>query len=98
MTTLNARNLSLEDVQRLFGFQEEYSESFTPVLSLEPLTELEQQDLVQIRNDFRRYLTAGKVSEGQVKFLVVAPLMRLAGFYRYPIQITLSEDIADINI
>ena len=98
MTTLNARNLSLEDVQGLFGFQEEYSESFTPVLSLEPLTELEQQELVQIRNDFRRYLTAGKVSEGQVKFLVVAPLMRLAGFYRYPIQITLEEDIADIII
>ena len=74
--TINARNLSLEDVQRLFGFQEEYSESFTPVLSLEPLTELEQQELVQIRDDFDRYLTAGKVYKGQVKFLVVAPLMR----------------------
>jgi hypothetical protein len=75
MTTLNARNLSLDDVQRLFGFQEQYADSFTPLLSLEPLTELEQQELVQIRNDFRRYLTAGKVSEGQVKFLVVAPLI-----------------------
>ncbi|MBW4573639.1 MAG: restriction endonuclease subunit R [Tolypothrix carrinoi HA7290-LM1] len=98
MTILNARNLSLEDVQRLFGFQEQYADSFTPLLSLEPLTELEQQELLQIQNDFRRYLTAGKVSEGQVKFLVVAPLMRLAGFYRYPIEILLEEDIAEIEI
>ena len=98
MTILNARNLSLEDVQRLFGFQEQYADSFTPLLLLEPLTELEQHELLQIQNDFRRYLTAGKVSEGQVKFLVIAPLMRLAGFYRYPIQILLEEDIAEIEI
>ncbi|WP_375515687.1 restriction endonuclease subunit R [uncultured Nostoc sp.] len=98
MTILNARNLSLEEVQRLFGFQEQYSDSFSNYLSLEPLTELEQQELLQIRNDFRRYLTAGKVSEGQVKFLAVAPLLRLAGFYRYPIEILLEENIADIEV
>ncbi len=98
MTVLNARNLSLQDVQRLFGFQEQYSDSFTPYLSLEQLTEAEQQEVAQIRNDFRRYLTSGKVSEGQVKFLVLAPLLRLAGFYRYPIEIILEEDIADIEI
>jgi hypothetical protein len=67
-------------------------------LSLEPLTEVEQQELLQIRDDFDRYLTVGKVSEGQVKFLAIAPLMRLAGFYRYPIQINLEEDIAEIKI
>ncbi|WP_414564499.1 MULTISPECIES: restriction endonuclease subunit R [unclassified Anabaena] len=98
MTILNASNLSLEDVQRLFGFQEQYSESFSPLLALEPLTEVEQHELLQIRDDFRCYLKSGKVSEGQVKFLVLAPLMRLAGFYRYPIEIRLEEDIADIEI
>ncbi|WP_341527242.1 restriction endonuclease subunit R [Nostoc sp. UHCC 0302] len=98
MTILNARNLSLEEVQRLFGFQEQYSDSFSHYLSLEPLPEAEQQELLQIRNDFRRYLTAGKVSEGQAKFLVVAPLLRLAGFYRYPIEILLEENIADIEV
>ncbi|MFN6530955.1 restriction endonuclease subunit R [Nostoc sp. ChiSLP03a] len=98
MTILNARNLSLEEVQRLFGFQEQYSDSFSNYLSLEPLLEVEQQELLQIRNDFRRYLTAGKVSEGQVKFLAVAPLLRLAGFYRYPIEIVLEENIADIEV
>ncbi|MBD2679728.1 MULTISPECIES: restriction endonuclease subunit R [Nostoc] len=98
MTILNARNLSLEEVQRLFGFQEQYADSFSNYLSLETLTEAEQQELLQIRNDFRRYLTAGKVSEGQVKFLAVAPLLRLAGFYRYPIEILLEENVADIEV
>ncbi|MEH2000860.1 MAG: restriction endonuclease subunit R [Nostoc sp.] len=98
MTILNARNLSLEEVQRLFGFQKQYSDSFSNYLSLEPLTEAEQQELKQIQHDFDRYLTAGKVSEGQVKFLAVAPLLRLAGFYRYPIEIILEENIADIEV
>ncbi len=98
MTILNTRNLSLEEVQRLFGFQEHYSDSFSPLLSLEPILEAEQQELMQIKDDFRRYLTAGKVSEGQVKFLAVAPLLRLAGFYRYPIEIRLEENIADIEV
>ncbi|YAF95966.1 MAG: restriction endonuclease subunit R [Nodularia sp. CChRGM 3473] len=98
MTILNASNLSLEDIQRLFGFQKHYIDSFSSLLSLEPLTEIEQQELKQIQQDFDRYLTAGKVSEGQVKFLVLAPLLRLAGFYRYPLEILLEEDIADITI
>ncbi|MHC5727204.1 MAG: restriction endonuclease subunit R, partial [Nostoc sp.] len=50
MTILNARNLSLQEVQRLFGFQEQYSDSFSNYLSLELFTEAEQQELLQIRN------------------------------------------------
>ncbi|MBN3908467.1 MAG: restriction endonuclease subunit R [Nostoc sp. NMS1] len=98
MTILDPRNLSLEEIHRLFGFQEQYSDSYSNYLFLEPLTEAEQQELKQIQHDFDRYLTAGKVSEGQVKFLAVAPLLRLAGFYRYPIEIVLEENIADIEV
>ncbi len=98
MTTLNAKNLSLNDVQRLLGFQKHYNGSFTPLLPLEPLTDFEQQEIVQIREDFDNYLSDGKVLEGMVKALTVFPLMRLAGFYRYPIKITLEENIAQINI
>jgi hypothetical protein len=36
--------------------------------------------------------------EGQVKFLVLAPLVRLAGFYKAPLVIKLEEDIAEIAI
>lgn len=98
MTILNARNISLDEVHRIFGFQKQYIDSFNSLLSLEALSEVEQQELLQIQNDFDRYLSAGKVSEGQVKFLVIAPLMRLAKFYRDPIEIKLEEDIADIKI
>lgn len=98
MTTLNASNLSLGDVHRIFGFQRQYNSSFTPLLSLEPLTESEQQELVQIRDDFDNYLAESKVDEGLVKALTTFPLMRLAGFYRSPIKIILEEDIERVNI
>ena len=98
MTTLNAKNLTLSEVHRLLKLDERFSNLSFELLSLEPLTEEEQQEITQIRKDFRYYLNAGKVSEGQVKLLVLAPLLRLAGFYRYPLQITLEQDIADIAI
>jgi hypothetical protein len=98
MSLLNASNLSLEEVHRLFGFQKQFNNSFSNLLSLESLTEAEHQELQQIYEDFDRYLSTGKVSEGQVKFLVVAPLLRLAGFYHYPIEIRLEENIADIEV
>lgn len=40
----------------------------------------------------------GKISEGGVKFLFLAPLMWLAGFYEQNIKITLEENIAEISI
>ncbi|NET55788.1 MAG: restriction endonuclease subunit R [Symploca sp. SIO2E6] len=98
MKTLYASDLSLKEVHRLFGFQRRYNNSFIPLLSLKPTTESEQQELIQIAKDFDYYLIEGKVAEGQVKILTVAPLLRLAGFYRYPIQMTLEESIAEINI
>ncbi|BAZ22659.1 hypothetical protein NIES4073_35460 [Kalymmatonema gypsitolerans NIES-4073] len=98
MTILQAKNLTLADVHRLFDFQRQYNRSFSPILSLEPLTESEQQELIQIRNDFDSYLIEGKVSEGLVKALTIFPLLRLAGFYRFPIKISLEEEIANIDI
>ena len=91
---LEASSLSLNDVHRLLKLQEESNSSFTDYLTLAPLTDFEQEDLLRIRNDFRRYLTDGKVSEGLVKFLTFAPLMRLAGFYDVPIRLTMEDSIA----
>ena len=36
--------------------------------------------------------------EGLVKALTIFPLLRLAGFYRPPIKLSLQESIAEINI
>jgi hypothetical protein len=98
MYTIDARNLSLEKVQQLLKFEEQLNNSFTSLLSLESLTEFEQQELLQIRNLFRSYYAAGKISEGQIKFLLLAPLMKLAGFYQPSIKISLEENIADISV
>lgn len=95
---LDAKNLTLREVQRILKFEEHLNTSITSLLTLEPLTEFEQQELLQIRNLFRDYYAEGTISEGQVKFLFVARLMWLAGFYQPSIKITLEEGIADISI
>jgi len=99
MTILPASNLTLEQVQYLFGFQEsQFNDDFNSLLSLESPTEGELEDLARIRNTMRRYLVYGKIYEGQVKFLSVAPLLRLAGYYEPPILLTLEENIDRIHI
>jgi len=98
MPTLNASNLTLNDVHHRFNLARRSSEEFNASLTLEPITPYEQQELSQISDNFLRYLEAGKVSEGQVKFLALAPLLRLAGFYQTPLTIQLEENIAEIVI
>jgi hypothetical protein len=90
---LEASQLSLNDVRRLLKLEELEGEGFANFFSLEPLTESEQQELLKLRNDFRRYLSAGKVSEELIKFLVLSPLMRLAGFFDIPIELTMEDSI-----
>ena len=98
MTTLIAQKLTLKQVHQLLKLNKLPNGSFTPLLSLEPLTEFEEQELTQIRDDFDNYLIEGKVLEGQIKLLVIAPLLRLAGFYRSPIKISLEQDIDTIVV
>ncbi|MEG4456838.1 restriction endonuclease subunit R [Microcoleus sp. N9_A1] len=90
---LEASQLSLNDVRHLLKLEEREGDAFTDFFSLEPLSELEQQEILKIRTDFRRYLSAGKVSEELVKFLVLSPLMRLAGFFDIPIVLTMEGSI-----
>lgn len=99
MTVLfDAGNLQLEHVQGILKFVETLNNSFSSLLSIENITESEQQKLEEIRNLFRNYYASGKISEGLIKFLFIAPLMNLAGFYIPTIKITLEEKIADIFI
>jgi hypothetical protein len=98
MSILQAKTLSLNQVHQLMGFQRQRNRSLNRLLSLEPLTEFEQQELWQTQHDYEYYLNAGKVSEGLVKALTIFPLLRLAGFYRSPIELSLEEDIDRIEI
>ncbi|MBW4420386.1 MAG: restriction endonuclease subunit R [Myxacorys californica WJT36-NPBG1] len=99
MTILNAKDLTLLEVHQLLRIEERFENlSFTSLLTLEPLSEFEQREVAQICQDFREYLKLGKVSEGQVKLLALAPLLRLAGFYQQPIKLSLEQDIAEIIV
>ncbi len=99
MTVINAKNLTLNEVSNFLKFQQIFNnDTYPSFLSLERLTEFEQLELVQIRNDFREYLSFERVSEGLVQALTTFPLMRLAGFYRSPLKMSLEENIANITI
>lgn len=97
-TTLDTRNLSLEDVYRLLKIERRLNNSFSSLLSLETQSEVEHQKLDKIHNNFDNYYSWGKISEGQVIFLTLALLMWLSGFYNPTVKITLEEHIADISI
>lgn len=97
MAILKAKNLTLNEVHHLLKFQKLPNGLFAPLLSLEPLTQFEQQELTQIRSDFDSYLTEG-IFEGLVKALTTFPLLRLAGLYHPLIKINLEQNIADIVI
>jgi len=90
---LEASQLSLNDVRHLLKLDEGEADSLTDFFSLEPLSEFEQQELLKIRKNFRRYLAAGKVSEEMVKFLALSPLMRLTGFFDVPVVLTMEDSI-----
>lgn len=90
---LEASQLSLNDVRRLLKLERQTGGSFTEFLSMEPLTDFEQQELLLIGNHFWRHLEAGKVSAKLVKFLVVSPLMRLTGFFKVPVVLTMEDSI-----
>jgi hypothetical protein len=99
MTVLQAKNMSLSEVHQLLGFRVDRNAStFHDLLTLDIITDYEESEVTEIRSNFEEYLTLGKISEGQIKLLVLAPLLRLAGFYKPPIEITLEEDIARIEV
>jgi len=98
MTILKAKELTMREVHQLLKLEKLPNNLFTDLLTLEPLTEFEAQELAQIREDFDNYLSNEKVSEGLIKALTTFPFLRLAGFYHAPIKISLEENIAEINI
>jgi hypothetical protein len=99
MTTINAEKISVLQVRNLLNFHFDPKDvSFADLLSLEPLTELETEEISQIKNDYQEYLLTDKVTEGLVKALTTFPLMRLAGFYRPPLKMSLEQNIAEIVI
>ncbi len=97
-TKLDTSNLVLKDVHGLLQLKRQFNNSFNSLLALESLNSREEQDLEQIRHNFEVYYEEGNLLEGEVKFLILSPLMWLAGFYHPHIRISLEEGIVPINI
>jgi hypothetical protein len=93
MLTLNAKNLTLNEVHHFLKLDRLSNGAFNSFLTLESVTESEQRELQAIWLDFDSYLSDGRVSEGVVKLLTLAPLLRLANFYGAPIKLTTEDSL-----
>ena len=98
MITLSAKKLSRGEVHRLLGLEPRLNGAFDSLLALEPLAQDERLALTQIQQEFLNYWEESKISEGQVRFISVAPLLRLAGFNEPPIRLQVEEDIDRIYV
>jgi hypothetical protein len=98
MVVLNARKMDIEQVRQTLNLAPRFGSSFEKHLDLKPITDQEQRQLGKIVEEFRQYYVSGKISEGQVRFISIAPLLRLAGYHEPEIELKIEEDIARINI
>ncbi|BAU11792.1 hypothetical protein LEP3755_22950 [Leptolyngbya sp. NIES-3755] len=95
---IDASALSLNDVHRMLNLQRRIERFIDRPLSLEPLTESEQQTLEKLRTSFEVYFDEGKILEGQIQYLFLSPLMWLAGFHTPRIKTSLEVGIASIEV
>lgn len=98
MVTLKARDIKLQEVRDLLGFEMIRQGRFEDFLDLNPLELGEQVGLEGISSELFDYIENGRISEGQVQLVAIAPLLRLAGYSRSPIEYRVEEDIASIYI
>jgi hypothetical protein len=98
MVTLKARAIKLEEVRDLLGFELIQQGKFEDFLGLPGLDVTEETGLVGITEELFDYIENGRISEGQMQLVAIAPLLRLAGYNRAPIEYPVEEDIASIYI
>jgi hypothetical protein len=98
MVTLKAKDIKLQEVRDLLGFELIRQGHFEDFLTLLPLDRVEQVGLEAISSELFDYIENGRISEGQVQLVAIAPLLRLAGYSRAPIEYRVEEDIASIYI
>jgi hypothetical protein len=98
MVTLKAREIKLEEVRELLGFELIRHGNFEDWLTLQPLEIGEAEGLERIASELFDYLENGRISEGQMQLVAIAPLLRLAGYNRSPIEYRVEENIGSIYI
>jgi hypothetical protein len=98
MVTLRAKDIKLDEVRELLGFELIRQGRFEDFLELQPLEAGEAKGLEEISSELFDYIENGRVSEGQMQLVAIAPLLRLAGYSRSPIEYRVEEQIGSIYI
>lgn len=87
--TIQARDISLYDLEEKFGLQHSTETDFFTewTNNLPPRTETEKQSLKRVKSNYFNLNRRRVISEEAVKMVVLSPLLDLAGFYQSPFEI-----------
>ncbi len=88
--TLQAKTLTMGQLQDRFHIQRIKDAAFFTEwrVDLPELTDAEQQFLSEVGDEYDYLSQRDGMAESLVKMVVVSPLLKLAGFYRLPFQVT----------
>lgn len=97
METIQASKINLIDLELKFGLEFSDEENFFPEWQedLPELTDWEKQLMDDVKQEYR-HLSKYPMLEPVVKLVVLAPLLKWAGFYRPPFYLT-GETWVDIT-
>ncbi|MDJ0520399.1 MAG: type I restriction endonuclease [Trichodesmium sp. MO_231.B1] len=92
--TIPASQIDLYTLEENFGLQRVDESTFFPEWqeNLPELTDLEKQELAQVKADYLR-LSKRPMLEPLVKMVVLSPLLKAAGFYREPFFLSAEKQI-----
>lgn len=96
---INASSLTLREVHDRFQLRRQFEPNIGDFLQLQLLSTSQRDRLAEIRQAWERYYINGRVSEGQVNFLALSPLLWASGYVLdADLRISVEENIEEIAI
>jgi hypothetical protein len=95
--TLPAKKLTMGQLEDRFHLERVKDAAFFPEwqTDLLELSDLEKSSLAEVAEEYDYLFRRDGMAESLVKMVVVSPLLKLAGFYRKPFQVT-AEDRVEV--
>ncbi|NEN94629.1 MAG: restriction endonuclease subunit R [Moorea sp. SIO1F2] len=92
--TIPAKEITLRQLRHRFHLERTDDEHFFREWQdeLPELTDFEKQLLGQVKEEYL-YLSESPLLEVILKMVIISPLLRLAGFYRHPFEITAEKEV-----
>lgn len=99
MVTLKARQLKVDEVHTLLGYEPKLDGKFKDYLQLPKLLEQDYSSLAEIRSNFFRYINHAKISDDTKIVLIAArPILKLSWYHQPPIYLEVEKEIDRIYI